>query len=67
MTAIGEVYELAREATAHKRMSQSHRRIAVRKFEELRRLCEHLGLDFKEVRSTATEDGNVHGRSEPTD
>ena len=60
-------YELAREAQAHKRLSQSHRRVAVRKLEELRRICMHLGLNFEEVRSTATEGDIAHGRTERTD
>lgn len=67
MTNVAIAYELAREATAHKRLSQSHRRIAARKFEELRRICTHLGLDFEEVRSNTTEGGNAHGRHERID
>lgn len=55
-------YELAREATAHKRLSQSHRRIAQRKLDELRQICDHLGLDFTEVRMKATEGDTAHGR-----
>lgn len=60
-------YELAREASAHKRQAQAHRRIVQRKLDELRQLCAHLGLDLNEVRMNATEGDTAHGRISRTD
>lgn len=66
-TSHAHAFELAREATAHKRLSQLHKRVAYSKLEQLRRVCAYLGLDFEEVRSNATEGVTAHGRTERTD